>query len=88
MPSNPFGGAVLIIVCQALFTLSQPHLQVSRAGVNVFNLIFGGAVLINFLGCLWCAAPALPALPAHSWPVTCTCMHALHMHVTGSPTLL
>ena len=30
-------------------------LQVSRAGVNFFNLIYGGAVLINFLACLWYA---------------------------------
>ena len=30
-------------------------LQVSRAGVNFFNLVYGGAVLINFLACLWYA---------------------------------
>ena len=25
----------------------------SRAGVNFFNLLYGGGVLINFLACLW-----------------------------------
>ena len=76
-------AAQALVPCVHLSCGSKPEwTQVSRAGVNFFNLIYGGAVLINFLACLWCALPAVrqPA-SQDSHPASCHAAGQAGMHV-------
>ena len=54
----------LYATAMAASAIILPGVTVSHNHAHFFNLLFGGAMLLNFLSCLWCASaePAAASL--------------------------
>ena len=51
----------LYATAMAASAIILPGVTVSHNHAHFFNLLFGGAMLLNFLSCLWCALAELAA---------------------------
>lgn len=51
----------LYATAMAASAIILPGVTVSHNHAHFFNLLFGGAMLLNFLSCLWCASAELTA---------------------------